>query len=44
MSWQASIIKHRGEQRIAVRFEKKAAYILRIKKLEGVRWSATKAI
>lgn len=43
MKWEATLIKHRGETRIAVKFEKKADYIARIKKLEGARWSATKS-
>jgi integrase/recombinase XerD len=41
MKWEATLVKHRGETRIAVRFEKNAEYIARIKKLEGVRWSAS---
>lgn len=39
MKWEAKIINHRGEKRIAVIFEKKAEYIERIKKLEDARWS-----
>jgi integrase/recombinase XerD len=39
MIWEAKIIKHKGESRIAVYFEKNADWIARIKKLEGVRWS-----
>jgi integrase/recombinase XerD len=34
-------VTHKKEKRIAVYFEKDAALISRIKKLEGVRWSAT---
>ncbi|MEZ5047734.1 MAG: site-specific integrase, partial [Chitinophagaceae bacterium] len=41
MKWEATLVKHRGETRIAVRFEKNVTYIARIKKLEGVRWSAS---
>ena len=39
MKWSAKIIQHKGEKRIAVYFEKNAALITRIKKLEGSRWS-----
>jgi integrase/recombinase XerD len=35
------LIRHRGEKRIAVTFEKKQELIDRFKKLEGARWSAT---
>lgn len=35
------LIKHRGESRIAVYFEKNAELIARIKRLEGSRWSQT---
>jgi len=41
MNWRAAPIKHRGENRIAVYFEKNAEWIARIKKLENVKWSAT---
>jgi len=41
MQWEAKMIKHRNEKRIAVFFEKNADLILRIKKLDGVRWSQT---
>lgn len=41
MNWRAEPIKHRGENRIAVYFEKNAEWIARIKKLENVKWSAT---
>ena len=41
MKWKAKPIKHRGNQRIAVYFEKNAALIARIKKLEGAIWSQT---
>lgn len=41
MQWEAKMIKHRNEKRIAVYFEKNADLILRIKKLDGVRWSQT---
>lgn len=41
MEWSAKLIKHKGESRIAVYFEKSSALIERIKKLEGSRWSQT---
>jgi integrase/recombinase XerD len=41
MKWQAKLVKHKGESRIAVYFEKDAEAIKRIKLLSGVRWSAT---
>jgi len=41
MTWEAKIINHRKQDRIAVFFPKRKDYIERIKKLEGVRWSAT---
>jgi integrase/recombinase XerD len=41
MIWKAEPIKHKGENRIAVRFEKKRELIERIKKLEDARWSMT---
>lgn len=39
MSWETKVIKHRGESRIAVYFEKNADAVARIKKLEGSKWS-----
>lgn len=39
MKWEAKIIKHKGEKRIAVFFEKNTDLISRIKKVEGSRWS-----
>lgn len=39
MNWSAKIIKHKGEARISVSFERDAALIARIKKLDGSRWS-----
>jgi integrase/recombinase XerD len=39
MKWEAKVIRHRGENRIAVLFEKNATLIARIKQLEGSRWS-----
>ena len=41
MNWEAKIIAHRGSKRIAVYFEKNAELILRIKQIEGSRWSQT---
>ncbi len=35
------LIRHKGEKRIAICFEKNAELIQRIKKLEGIRWSAS---
>jgi len=37
MKWEAKIIKHRGESRIAVLFEKDADLIARIKQVAGSR-------
>ena len=39
MIWEAKIIKHKGENRIAVYFEKNAEWIAQIKQIEGSRWS-----
>lgn len=39
MHWTANPIKHKGENRIAVYFEKNAELIARIKKIDGARWS-----
>ena len=39
MEWNAKLIRHKDENRIAVSFEKDASLIARIKKLEGSRWS-----
>ncbi|NEW80505.1 MAG: tyrosine-type recombinase/integrase [Gelidibacter sp.] len=39
MIWEAKIIKHKGENRIAVYFEKNAEWIASIKQIEGARWS-----
>jgi integrase/recombinase XerD len=41
MKWSAKVIKHKGENRIAVYFEKNADLIARIKKIDGARWSQT---
>ena len=39
MNWEAKIITHKKEKRIAIYFEKNADLIARIKKLDGSRWS-----
>lgn len=39
--YTAKLIKHKGENRIAITFEKKAELIERFKKLQGAKWSAT---
>jgi integrase/recombinase XerD len=41
MKWEAKAIIHNKEKRIAIYFEKDATLIARVKKLTGVRWSAT---
>jgi integrase/recombinase XerD len=41
MKWEAKIIKHRGESRIAVYFGKDVDLIARIKQIAGSRWSQT---
>lgn len=41
MKWKALAIIHKGKKRIAVYFEKNAAWIARIKQLEDARWSAS---
>ena len=41
MNWEAKIISHRGEKRIAVTFDKRQDLIDRIKKVTGSRWSAS---
>ena len=42
MNWTAKVIQHKGENRIAVYFEKNADLIARIKKIDGARWSQQK--
>lgn len=39
MNWEAKIITHKKEKRIAVYFEKNVEWIARIKKINGSRWS-----
>jgi len=41
MKWEAKIITHRKEKRIAIYFEKNIDLIARIKQIEGARWSQT---
>lgn len=41
MHWEAKIISHRNEKRIAVLFEKNIDLIQRIKQVEGSKWSQT---
>lgn len=44
MIWTAKLIKHKGENRIAVLFDKNAALINRIKQFEDARWSQKKKV
>ena len=44
MNWNAKLIRHNKEPRIAVYFEKNAELIARIKKLEGSRWSQSLSV
>jgi integrase/recombinase XerD len=44
MKWTAKKLKHNGQDRIAIYFEGSPELNQRIKKLEGVRWSATKKV
>ncbi|RYJ50915.1 integrase [Flavobacterium petrolei] len=44
MTWTAKPIKHKGENRIAVYFEKNEDLIARIKQIEGARWSQQKTV
>ena len=39
MQWTAKIIKHKGESRIAVFFEKDTDLIAIIKQIDGAKWS-----
>lgn len=39
MKWEAKVVRHKGENRIAVLFEKDAVLIGRIKQVAGARWS-----
>jgi integrase/recombinase XerD len=42
MNWKAKIIKHNGERRIAVSFEKTAWNLEQIRKFQGAVWSQTR--
>jgi len=44
MTWEAKLIKHNKEDRIAVYFKKKQDLIARIKQIEGARWSQQKIV
>lgn len=44
MNWSAKPITHKGENRIAVYFEKNPDLIARIKQLDGARWSQQKNV
>jgi integrase/recombinase XerD len=44
MKWEAKEIVHKGQNRIAVYFEKDIEAIKRMKALPGARWSATKKV
>ncbi len=44
MIWNVKLLKHNGEPRIGVYFEKNAELISRIKKIEGTRWSQSKRV
>lgn len=39
MNWSAKLTKHKGNNRIAVYFEKNTDLITRIKQIDGARWS-----
>jgi len=41
MFWEAKILTHKAQKRIAVYFKKDAALIAHIKQIEGARWSQT---
>lgn len=44
MKWQAKLMKHRNQQRIAIYFEKNKEAIERIKKLPGALWSNSRTV
>jgi integrase/recombinase XerD len=44
MNWNAKIISHKTEKRIAVYFEKNATLIAQIKQVTGSRWSQTHGV
>lgn len=39
--WKSEILTHCGEERIALRFEKRADWLNEIRKIPGARWSTT---
>ena len=41
MEWESKLIKHKGESRIAVSFEKNEDLNARIKEIDGSKWSQT---
>jgi len=44
MKWQAKLMKHRNQQRIAIYFDKNKEAIERIKKLPGALWSHSRTV
>ncbi|PKP12621.1 MAG: integrase [Bacteroidetes bacterium HGW-Bacteroidetes-3] len=44
MDWKVQLIKHLGEPRIGVYFEKNTELITRIKRIDGARWSQSKRV
>ena len=44
MNWKIQLIKHLGEPRTGVYFEKNAELIAQINKIDGVRWSQSKRV
>ncbi|MDO9038083.1 MAG: site-specific integrase [Lutibacter sp.] len=44
MNWKVQLIKHLGEHRIAVYFEKNAEWIALIKRIDGAKWSQSKRV
>lgn len=38
-AWRAVVVKHRGQNRIAVFFEKTDDLVKRFRKLSGAKWS-----
>lgn len=42
MKWEAKLVKHLNESRIAVIFDKDIQLIARIKQLDGAKWSSSK--
>lgn len=44
MKWNAERITHKKEERIAVCFEKNPELIVRIRQIDGARWSPSKNV